>query len=192
MSIQEELLKLAAEGKTYDLIYADPPWSFKTYSKKGEDKSPTKHYDTMTIEDICAIPVQQVASKDCILLMWVYQPLADKSFDVMKAWGFEYKSIAFVWDKLSKTGTKRHMSTGYYTRAGMEMVILGRKGNPPRVADRGVRQVFSAPIREHSRKPDCVYDFIDRLYPEGNKLEMFARSSYRKNWTKVGDEAGKF
>lgn len=183
----EDLIK---EGKKFPVIYSDPPWTFNTYSAKGGEKSPSKHYKTMTIEDIKAIPVSEVAAKDAILFMWVYQPLAPEAFEVMNAWGFNYKSIAFVWDKLSKTGNKKHMSTGYYTRAGMEMCILGRRGNPPRVLDRGVRQVFQAPIREHSQKPDQVYDYIERLY-NGPYLEMFARNTYRKDWTKVGDEVGK-
>lgn len=183
--------KLIEENKKFSVILADCPWSFKCYSKKGEEKSPSKHYKTMSIEDICAIPVKEVAHKDSILFMWVYQPLLPEAFEVMNAWGFDYKSIAFVWNKLTKYG-KRHISTGYYTRAGMEMVLLGRRGNPPRVADKGIRQVFDAVVREHSRKPDCVYDYIDRLYPTGQKLELFARSEYRMGWTKVGDEVGKF
>lgn len=181
--------KLIEEGRKFPVIYADPAWTFKTYSAKGEDKSPSKHYKTMSIADICALPVKEVAAKDSILLMWVYQPLLPEAFEVMDAWGFDYKSIAFVWDKLTKHG-KKHMSTGYYTRAGMEMVLLGRRGNPPRVKDRGVRQVFQSTVREHSRKPDEVYDFIERLY-DGPYLEMFARNTYRKDWTKVGDEVGK-
>jgi N6-adenosine-specific RNA methylase IME4 len=144
----------------------------------------------MTIEDICNLPVKEVAAKDSILFLWVYQPLLPEAFKVMNAWGFDYKSIGFVWNKLTKHG-KRHMSTGYYTRAGMEMVLIGRRGNPPRVLNRGVRQVFDSKVREHSRKPDEVYDFIEQLY-EGPYLETFARAGYRKDWTKVGDEVGKF
>lgn len=185
------LTELIDKGSKYNVIYADPPWTFKTRSAKGAGKSPSKHYKTMSIEDICNLPVKEVAAKDAILFMWVYQPLLPEALEVMESWGFEYKTIAFVWDKLTVHG-KRHMSTGYYSRVGMEMVILGRRGNPPRVADKGVRQVFSASIREHSRKPDEVYDFIERLYPEATKLEMFARSGYRKGWDKVGDEVGKF
>jgi N6-adenosine-specific RNA methylase IME4 len=183
------LTPLIKDGKTYPVIVADPAWSFTTYSAKGEEKSPSKHYKTMSIKDICDLPVKEVAAKDAILFLWVYQPLLPQAFEVMNAWGFDYKSIGFVWRKLTKHG-KEHMSTGYYTRAGMEMVLIARRGNPPRVLDRGVRQVFSSPVREHSRKPDEVYDFIERLY-DGPYLEMFARTGYRKDWTKVGDEVGK-
>jgi N6-adenosine-specific RNA methylase IME4 len=184
------LQKLIDGGLTYPVIYTDNPWTFNTYSAKGGAKSPSKHYHTMTIEDIKKLPVAEVAAKDCILLTWVYQPLLPEALEVMGAWGFDYKSIAFVWNKLSRVNGKPHMSTGYYTRAGMEMCILGRRGNPPRVKDRGVRQVFSSKVREHSQKPDEVYDFIERLY-DGPYLEMFARNNYRKDWTKVGDEVGK-
>lgn len=184
------LSELIKEGKRYPLVLADPPWNFKCYSKKGEKKSPSKHYKTLTIEDICAFPLKDIAADDSILFLWVYQPLLPEAFKVMEAWGFRYVSIGFVWRKLTKHG-KEHMSTGYYTRAGMEMVLIGRRGNPPRPKNRGVRQVFSTPVREHSRKPDEVYDFIESMY-DGPYLELFARSSYRKNWTKVGPETGKF
>lgn len=183
------LSELIKEDKRFPVIYADCPWTFKTYSKKGEKKSPSKHYKTLTIEDICRFPVADVAAKDCLLFLWVYQPLLPEALKVMEAWGFRYVSIGFVWRKLTKHG-KEHISTGYYTRAGMEMVLIGRKGNPPRPKNRGIRQVFSSPVREHSRKPDEIYEFIEKMY-DGPYLELFARSSYRKDWTKVGDEVGK-
>lgn len=181
---------LIETGEKFPVILADPPWTFKTYSKKGEAKSPSKHYETMTIEDICAFPVKDVVADDAVLFLWVYQPLLPEAFKVMEAWGFRYVSIGFVWRKLTKHG-KEHMSTGYYTRAGMEMVLIGRRGNPPRPKNRGVRQVFSSPVREHSRKPDEVYDYIESMY-DGPYLELFARASYRKDWVKVGNETGKF
>lgn len=181
--------KLVELDKKFPIILADPPWTFKTYSSKGEGKSPSKHYKTMSIDDICAFPVKDVAADDAILFLWVYQPLLPEAFKVMEAWGFRYVSIGFVWRKLTKHG-KEHMSTGYYTRAGMEMVLIGRRGNPPRPLNRGVRQVFSSPVREHSRKPDEVYDYIEKMY-NGPYLELFARSEYRKDWCKVGDEVGK-
>lgn len=181
---------LIKDGKKFPVIYSDPAWSFNTYSAKGGAKSPSKHYKTMTIQDICDLPVNEVAADDCILFLWVYQPLLPEAIEVMKSWGFRYVTIGFIWRKLTKHG-KEHMSTGYYTRAGMEMVLIGRKGNPPRPKNRGVRQVFSSVVREHSRKPDEVYDFIESLY-DGPYLEMFARAGYRKDWEKAGDEIGKF
>lgn len=173
----------------YQVIAADNPWTFQTYSKKGESKAPQKHYKTMSIEDIKAIPVAQAAAKDCILLLWVYQPLLPEAIEVMKAWGFEYKTIAFIWNKLTKNG-KRHMSTGYYTRAGCEIVLLGRRGNPPRPKDRGVRQVFDAVVREHSRKPDEFYWSVEKLY-DGPRLDLFSRQK-RAGWDCYGDEVEKF
>lgn len=182
--------KIIEDGLKFPIILADPPWHFKTYSKKGEGKSPTKHYKTMSIEEIYDYPVDKVAADNAILFLWVYQPLLPEAIKVMEAWGFRYVSIGFVWRKLTKHG-KEHMSTGYYTRAGMEMVLIGRKGNPPRPKDRGVRQVFSSEVREHSRKPDVMYDNIERLY-DGPYLELFARANYRKDWTMIGDELEKF
>jgi N6-adenosine-specific RNA methylase IME4 len=187
--VLEQLKDLKSEDKKFPVILCDAPWTFKTYSKKGDAKSPSKHYSTMSIEDLKALPVRDVAADGSILFMWCYQPLLKECIEVMEAWGFRYVSIGFVWRKLTKHG-KEHMSTGYYTRAGMEMVLIGRRGNPPRPKNKGVRQVFSSTVREHSRKPDEVYDFIEKMY-DGPYLELFARNSYRKDWTKVGNEVGK-
>lgn len=184
------LEEIVDSGKKFKLIYADCPWNFKTYSDKGELKAPQKHYSTMTVDDLKKLPIKDIADKDSILLQWVYQPLLPEAIAVMEAWGYEYKTIALMWRKLTKHG-KEHMSTGYYTRAGGEICLLGRRGNPPRPKVRNIRQVFSSSVREHSRKPDEVYDFIEAMY-DPEYLELFSRGSPRPGWVMHGNEVGKY
>ena len=89
-------------NKKYSVIYADPPWSFKTYSDKGKDRSPENHYNVMNFKDICNLPVNNIANDNSVLLMWVIDPLLDKAFKVIYAWGFKYKTVGFTWAKTNK------------------------------------------------------------------------------------------
>ena len=90
-------------NKKYGVIYADPPWSFKTYSEKGKDRSPEKHYPVLSIADIIRLPVDRIAKDNAVLLMWVVDPLLDQAFKVIDAWGFKYKTVGFTWAKSNKT-----------------------------------------------------------------------------------------
>ncbi len=90
-------------NKKYGVIYADPPWDFKNWSYTGEVKNAKIHYPCMSIKDICEIPVSNIADDDCVLLMWTTDPMLEKSFDVIKSWGFTYKTMGFVWAKTNKT-----------------------------------------------------------------------------------------
>ena len=110
--------------------YADPPWQFKTYSKKGLGKSADKHYPTMSLENIKALPVSKLADKDCALFMWTTIPFLRQSFDVMESWGFEYKTVAFVWIKRNRKSDGLFWGTGYWTRANSEICMLATRGNP--------------------------------------------------------------
>src|SRR5262244_2871522 len=104
----------------YDrVIYADPPWTFKTYSYKGKGRSAEAHYDCMTIPEMKAMPVADYAAADCVLFLWVTNPLLPVGFDVITAWGFEYSTVAFLWAKTTKHG-KWHFGNGYWTRANPE------------------------------------------------------------------------
>lgn len=178
----------------YRVIYADPPWTFGTYSRKGKGRSPEAHYDCMTLEDIKALPVAEWAADDCVLLLWATDPLLEKAFDVIRAWGFTYKTVGFYWAKLQKgTGVllidQRSFFTGmgFWTRANPEQCLLATRGHPKRRAS-DVRKLVVAPRREHSRKPAEVYDRIEALV-EGPYLEMFARSA-RAGWDAWGEETG--
>ena len=174
----------------YDLIYADPAWPFENYSTKGESRNPNRHYATMSIEQLKALPVGHIAAETAVLAMWVTDPLLPHCIDVMAAWGFRYATVLFTWAKRTRLDTGWHMGTGYYSRANPEMCLLGLNGRrAPAVRD--VRQLIVEPVREHSRKPDrCITD-LERMFPGGRKIELFARTE-RPGWDAWGNETKKF
>lgn len=174
----------------YDIIYADPPWSFTNWSEKGEGRNPNQHYATMSPEDIIALPVGELASSSCALFLWCVDPLLDKGFEAMRAWGFRYVTVAFTWAKRTKSDQGWHMGPGYYTRANPETCLLGVIGDMKRL-DAGVRQLIVEPVREHSRKPDRVRDDIVRLFGDRPRCELFARQQ-TKGWDVWGNEVAKF
>ena len=104
----------------YRAVLADPPWKFVTRSDKGLGKSPDKHYKTMTLDEIKALPVRDVCARDAILFMWVIDTHAEMAFDVIKAWGFKYKTVGLYWAKTTKDGQGFPMGTGFWTRANPE------------------------------------------------------------------------
>jgi N6-adenosine-specific RNA methylase IME4 len=166
----------------FGVILADPPWAFKPYGKKL--LAPTQGeqpYPVMKLDDIKALPVGDVAAKDCLLFMWTVSHLQAAAFDVAAAWGFKPVSVAFFWDK-SRIGM------GYWTRQEGEICHLFKRGKPKRLA-KDVRSVIRAPRREHSRKPDEQYERIERLVA-GPYLELFARQAW-PGWTAWGNETGK-
>jgi N6-adenosine-specific RNA methylase IME4 len=171
----------------FDLILADPAWRFATYSAKGKDKCPDRHYATMSLDTICRLPVSKIAAPDSLLALWIYGPLLLEVGRVMAAWGFEYASDLFHWFKLTAVG-KRAFGTGYYTRKGCEQMLLGKRGRGLAVLDHGVSQVICAPRREHSRKPDEAYEALERLFGPVRRIELFARH-HRDGWTPWGNEA---
>ncbi len=181
--------------KKYCVIYADPPWTFKTRSAKGLTGRP-QHYDRMTIEEIKALPIQNCADKDCWLFLWTTGPHLDQAFEVIKSWGFKYSGMGFVWIKLrSKAGTlffmmaDLFMGGGYTTRKNAEFCLLARRGKPKRLRN-DIHEVMISPRREHSRKPDEFYNRIVS-FAKGPYLELFSRSS-QEGWDLWGNEVGKF
>ena len=170
--------------KKYNIIYADPPWTFKTWSKKGEIKSPK--YEVMTIKDIKNLPINKIAKDNCTLFIWVTYPLLKEGLDTIKAWNFNYKTCAFSWVKKNKKSDSLFWGLGYWTRANSEICLLATKGKPKRVS-KSVHQVVIDKIREHSRKPDCVRDRIVELCGNLPRIELFARQK-TKNWNVWGNE----
>ncbi len=167
----------------FGAILCDPPWSFRTYG--GKNVAPARGaqpYSVMSLADIKALPVGEIAAKDCLLFMWTVSHLQAAAFDVAAAWGFKPVSIAFVWDK-------NRMGMGYWTRQETEVCHLFKRGKPKRLS-KGVRSLIRAPRREHSRKPDEQYGRIERLVA-GPYLEMFSRSP-RAGWSAWGNEVDKF
>jgi N6-adenosine-specific RNA methylase IME4 len=187
----------------FGAIYADPPWKFQTYNDKGRKRSPdwkpfkgspSVHYDSMEIHELCALPVSRVSAPNACLFMWVSWPMLEDALFLMKAWGFIYKTCGFAWLKadpfcLLADDRTVSMGMGYWTRANSEVCLLGTRGKPKRLkAD--VRQGIIAPRREHSRKPDEIYGRIERLVA-GPYLELFSRTD-RAGWTCWGNQTGKF
>jgi N6-adenosine-specific RNA methylase IME4 len=183
----------APPSNRYRVIYADPPWTFATYSHKGKGRNAEAYYDCMTQADIEALPVGEWAAEDCVLLLWTTDPLLTQALEVIRAWGFTYKTIGFYWAKLNKSAPSRTYNDasfftglGFWTRANPELCLLATRGHPKRRrAD--VKKLIVSPRREHSRKPDEAYERIEALC-EGPYLELFARTP-RPGWDRWGAEA---
>jgi N6-adenosine-specific RNA methylase IME4 len=169
----------------YAVIYADPPWRFELWSDKGE-RVAENHYPTMTLDEIKALPVGELAAKDCALFLWAVMPQLDAAFEVIQAWGFEYKTCAFNWVKMTNDGSRPRHGMGYWTRANSELCLLATRGAPKRI-NADVQQVILAPRREHSRKPDEAAERIERLVA-GPYIELFSRRP-REGWGAWGNEA---
>ena len=174
----------------FNVIYVDPAWPFDNYSAKGESRNAKRHYGTMTLEQIAALPVGHLAADNCACFLWVTDPLLDRAIAILKGWGFAYKTVAFTWAKRTKLDTGWHMGTGYTTRSNPETCLLGMIGTLPR-RSAGVRQLIVEPVREHSRKPDRVPEDIVRLYGNVPRVELFARTK-RPGWASWGDQTDRF
>jgi len=175
---------------TYGAIYADPPWTFQTWSKRGRGRAAERHYkSTSNLDKIKTMPIEKLAADDCALFLWATWPNLDDAREVITAWGFTYKTCAFLWVKETKRGNGLHFGLGYWTRANSEPCLLATRGKPKRLhAD--VAQIIMEPVREHSRKPDCARQRIERLVA-GPYVELFARSQC-PNWDYWGNETEKF
>lgn len=172
----------------FGAILADPPWHFAVRSPKGEGRSASQHYGTMSLADIKTMPVSDIAAEDCALFIWAIDPMIPEALDVIRAWGFEFKTVGFYWVKTNQGGGY-FTGMGYWTRANPEQCLLATRGHPKRLA-KDVRRLIVDPRREHSRKPDCVHDRIERLV-SGPYCELFARST-KPGWASWGNEVEKF
>jgi len=172
-------------NKKYEIIYADPPWDYKGQTQFLDNKitsAATVHYNTTTTTDLKDIPVADIAAVNSLIFMWSSSPHLDQAIDLMTAWGFKYKTIAFVWDK-------QRTNPGYYTLSQCEICLVGKKGKIP--TPRGARNVhqFLSEMRgKHSAKPAEVRKRIEQMFPTQTKLEMFAREA-PEGWDVFGDQA---
>jgi len=176
----------------YGAIYADPPWSFRNWSAKGTGRNAVSHYDCLDFEALARLPVQDCAGDDSVLFLWATDPLLPKAMELIDAWGFEFKTVAFYWVKLNsaaRSDTSYFTGLGYWTRANPEQCLLATRGKPSRRA-KDVRKLIVDRRREHSRKPDQVRDRIERLV-EGPYIELFARET-KKGWDCWGNQTGLF
>lgn len=172
------------EADKYQVVLADPAWG---YCNRVSNGACSRHYETLTVGSIARLPVWRLAADNAALFLWVPSPMLDDGLRVVDWWGFAYKTIAFVWSKLTMNRKRRRIGPGNYTRPETEVCLLGIRGRMP-VADHKVRQTIDAPWNGHSRKPDEQYDRIERLYPGTRKLEMFARPPVRDGWDTWGNE----
>jgi N6-adenosine-specific RNA methylase IME4 len=162
----------------YSIILADPPWRFETWSRAtGLGRSADQYYPTMTLENICELPVANLIEDNCALFLWCVWPSIFDARKVIEAWGFTYRTLAWEWVKLNPRGEGLHLGLGFYTRSNVEPCLLAVKGDMP-VAIRSEQNLLIAPVRGHSQKPDEQYAKIKRLYPEGKRLELFARQKW--------------
>ena len=171
------------EQKKYNIIYADPPWRYQMNKGQGVAE---KHYATMSIQEICELPVETIADKDSVLFLWVTFPQLSEAFKVIKAWGFTYKTVAFVWVKLNKSGKGFFFGLGYWTRSNAEICLLAVKGKPKRKSKK-VFQIITSPLQEHSRKPEEARKRIVELMGDIPRIELFAREQ-ALGWDVWGNE----
>lgn len=180
----------AHAGSGYRTVLADPPWRFKNRTgKMAPEHQRLSRYATMTAEDILALPVSTLTDTPAHLYLWVPNALLPLGLEVMSAWGFEYKSN-LVWHKVRADGGPDGRGVGFYFRNVTELILFGVRGRNARTLAPGRRQVnfLATRKREHSRKPDELYEIIEACSP-GPYLELFARGTARRGWTTWGDEA---
>jgi len=174
--------------KKYQIIYADPPWAyrqkqinFQSYDKgKKYFNDVTEHYETLTNEDIKALKVIELADNDCLLFLWATSPNLDVAIETGKAWGFEYKTVAFVWDK-------QRTNYGFYTLSQCELCLVFKRGKIPKRAITNTKQFLSEKLGKHSKKPQEIINRISKMFPTQNKIELFARQK-TEGWDVWGNE----
>jgi N6-adenosine-specific RNA methylase IME4 len=173
----------------YDAILADPPWSYEMYSEKGYEKSPEAHYATMSDEDVLNLPVGDLASAQCLLVLWCVWPKLPLAIACVKRWGFKYVTGG-SWVKMTKDGSGLRIGTGYTMRSACEPFLIGRTGRPQARVTNIANAILAAP-REHSRKPDEMRVIVERMTPKAKRIELFAREPWPGNhvW---GNETEKF
>lgn len=170
----------------FNIIYADPPWKYQVYSKKGQGRSAENHYQTMNIEDIYSLEVADIASEDCILFLWVTFPLLVHGLEVIKRWGFQYKTLGFCWVKRNKKSPSWFWGLGFWTRANPELCLIATRGKPKRMS-KSVHSIVDTPIEAHSKKPDVIREKIVELAGDVPRVELFARKQY-EGWVCLSNE----
>ena len=167
----------------YQIIYADPPWR---YDQKGLHGAAEKHYSTMSLEDICKLPVGSISAKDSILFLWATFPQLPAALRVISAWGFKYKTVAFLWLKKNRKADSWFFGLGFWTRGNAEVCLLATRGHPKRQSSK-IHQFIISPIEAHSKKPDIVRDKIVELAGDVPRIELFARQT-TPGWDVWGNE----
>jgi N6-adenosine-specific RNA methylase IME4 len=178
----------SALNPPYDVIMADPPWSFANWSDVNLAKTAKGKYDCMSLKELKAFPVADLAAPDCILWLWATNPMLPQALEVMNGWGFTFKTAGH-WVKRNPNSGKLAFGTGYVLRCAGEPFLIGTRGKPK--TSRSVRSVIEGPRREHSRKPDEAFLAAEQLVPGARRLELFSRQT-RPGWDNWGMERSKF
>jgi len=184
----------ALPNKRFDIIYADPPWHYNgkmQFDKTGKGveeidlakkifiSSAAFKYPTLKLAELKAIPVSQIAKDDCLLFMWATNPHLAQAVELGQAWGFHYKTVAFVWDKMTH-------NPGQYTLSNCELCLLFKRGRIPKPRGaRNIQQLVRIPRGNHSAKPGQVADAIEKMFPTQKRIELFARKT-RAGWESWG------
>lgn len=179
--------------KKFDIIYADPPWDYNgkmqfdksgraenfDISKKIFISSANFKYPTLKTADMMKIPIHEIANDDCLLFMWATSPHLEQAIELGKEWGFEYRTVAFIWDKMNH-------NPGQYTLSNCELCLVFKRGRipSPRGA-RNIQQLVRSPRGKHSEKPKEVLDAIEKMFPTQDRIELFARKK-PKGWSVWG------
>jgi N6-adenosine-specific RNA methylase IME4 len=171
--------------KKYQIIYADPPWQYRDKALAGNRGACCK-YKTQSLEWVKSLPVQNIADENCILFFWTTMPQLPNAFDVIKSWGFTYKTVGFNWVKRNKKADSWFWGMGGWSRANAELCLIAIKGKPKRISA-SVHQIVTDRVKAHSEKPDTVRKRIVELMGDIPRIELFARHR-TPGWDVWGDE----
>jgi len=180
---------LSLPKKKFTIIYADLPWPYRDKGAAGK-RGASQHYNTIELVDLINFPIEKIAARNCALFLWAVDPMLPEAMAVLKAWGFQFKRVAFVWVKTTIDGKKYKMGLGRYTRSNAEFVLLGLRGHV-KVVNHSVSQIVAESPRGHSVKPDEVRNRIVKLLGQVSRIEIFARGDKKylpKGWQYWGDE----
>lgn len=169
--------------KKFNIIYADPPW----YYWEGGEKNQSLHYKTMTIDEICSLPVKNISDDNCILFLWVTYPILFNAIKVIESWGFNYSTCGFVWVKRNKNTDSWFFGNGAWTRANSEVCLIATKGSIVRM-NASISQVLDDRIMEHSQKPIRVRKLITELVGGLPRIELFSRCAEHDGWFNWGNK----
>ena len=171
----------------YQVILCDPPWDYKGQKQHaGKGKPDTggaeKHYHTLTLQELKGLKVHEIADPEgCLLFLWATSPHLDQAIELLKAWGFKWATVGFVWDKM-------RVNPGFYTMSQCELCLIGKRGKIPRPRGaRNIRQLVQSMRQKHSKKPEEVRKRIEQMFPTQKKVELFA-SARVQGWDAGGDE----
>lgn len=184
------MIQIPFPNKKYKIIYADPPWEYgnKVFRKFRLNKnagSASYHYDTLTIDQISDLPIQEITDENCILFMWATFPNLPQALQVIESWGFEYKTLGFSWIKKNKN-QGYFFGIGHYTKSNCEVCLIAVKGQPKIINDT-LSSVLISPIRGHSQKPNIVRNKIVQLMGDLPRIELFARTKVH-GWDVWGND----